>query len=316
MGDMSSKEQEQDVVSGGPSQEEVRELNRLKPDQSKSKFKSKIPERVANVVAAGTTVLLGGTFVDQIHQVVNNPPPARVEEVKPDSKRDIPPEGIIFPQDTGRKDGGVVEPVYTKMVFLPTVTKEAMVRYHLPKIGNLKEDGITINHAGTLMNPEIGFALVDYELYKQTLGRLAKVCRPNGVEWFIYNARAGNTMGPEPAYYYLYKDYQQYVTYLGVFPGSPFQNSTLLIGRRPDGVTEVHWGLFLKPGAQPTAEELYNYSRYLITEEINGRMASDSDRKNSEEDLAKCKAVQGEVFQLLYERLKNKQSMPIQLTIK
>lgn len=65
---------EQDVVPGGPSQEEAEELNRLKPDQSKSKSKSKTGERVANVVAAVTTVLPGGTFADQIHQAVNNSP--------------------------------------------------------------------------------------------------------------------------------------------------------------------------------------------------------------------------------------------------
>lgn len=135
---------EQDIVPGGPSREEVEELNRPKTEQSKSppavrrsadsfggRGKSKIPGRVANVVAAVATALPGGTFADQIHQTVNNPLPARVEEVKPDPKRDIPPSTpgvkVTFTQDIRSApvpDGSVGEVQYKYKAFVPRVLKD------------------------------------------------------------------------------------------------------------------------------------------------------------------------------------------------
>lgn len=306
---MARAEEERKAVGLTP--EEVREINEPRESKSKSKIST-----AANVLAASLTAVAGVGPAAEVEGALKSSSPPRVQEAPElDPLNQEPPPGITFSQDTGKKDGGVVEPILTKRVFLPNVTKEAIVRYHLPKIGNLKEDGVTINHAGTLMNPEVGFELMDYELYKQTLGRLAKVCRPNGIEWFIYNARSGDTMSPEPAYYYLdlRRGYQQYDTWFGV-AGGFLQNSTLLIGRRLDGVSEVHLGLFLKPGELPTAEELYKYSWGLITGKVSGYTMSDS--KNPDEVSIECRTAREEVFQLLYERLKNKQSMPIQLIIK
>lgn len=308
---------EQDVVPGGPSQEEAKELNRPKPVQGVA-LNSRV-ERAVNVAAALAAAAGGVGLAATADEALRNVPPPQVREsTLPQPK---PPEGVVFPESEpfgyaqGKRADAPVEPVLKNRIFLPNVTKEAMVRYHLPRIGNLKEDGITINHAGTLMTPEVGFELVDYELYKQTLGRLAKVCRPNGIEWFIYNARSGNTLDPEPALYYLdwRRGYESYVTYLAA-GGGFFQTSTLLIGRRPDGVTEVHWGLFLKPGAQPTAEDLYNQSWGLITNKINGYTSSDNN--NPDEASEECRTTKRAVFELLYERARNKQPFPIQLTIK
>lgn len=134
------------------------------------------------------------------------------------------------------------------------------------EIGNLKTDGIVIHNMGT----KIGLSVGDQEMFNQIFPPLAKKYRPNGIEWFVYDQQAKApdgkpTIGPAPAYDLLKKGYQQYETHLGAYPGTFLQDSTLLIGQRADGVTEVHIGLFPKPDTNPTLTDTREVSFTLNT---------------------------------------------------
>lgn len=119
-GDMNPKEEEREAVGLTP--EEVREINRHR-EQSKSKSKSKI-NTAGNVLAATLTAAGGVGLAATVEGALNSAPAPRVQEQKPDPKRDNPPPGITFSQDTGRKDGGAGEPVLKNRVFMPRVLKD------------------------------------------------------------------------------------------------------------------------------------------------------------------------------------------------
>lgn len=165
-----------EIVPGGPNREEAKELNRPKP-----RSKSRVRERLANVAAAGTAAFLGTTLAEQIHQAVNNPPPSRVTEAKPDPTRDNPPKGIRlnalfdsfdYAQDKSAQ-GGHVEPVLQRRVFIPNVSKE--YRELWPAEFGAPERGVVLFNKGV----EKGVKIEDQELFENLMYFREKYGRPD-----------------------------------------------------------------------------------------------------------------------------------------
>lgn len=178
MADMNTKE----IVPGGPSREEARELNQPKP-----RSKSKTGGRLMNSAAVGTAAFLGGTLAEQVHQAVNNPPPPRVQEApEQDPLNRKPPEGVVFPENTRADepfDSAQGGPVLTKRIFIPLVNKE--YRQLWPAEFGAPERGVTLFNRGIQKGVKIG----DQQLFENLLYLRQKYGRPDlKLEIYFYDS--------------------------------------------------------------------------------------------------------------------------------
>lgn len=168
-GNMSKAEEERQDV--GLSPEEVRKINRLRSLKGDA-FKKKV-RRAANVLAAGITAVAGVGLAGTVQEALKNAPPPIVRENSlPQPK---PPEGVVFPENTQAS-----EPVLTKRVFVPLVTKEHRENPYLTREFGAPERGVIMRNkveqgGGNPAHVEMG----DQELFENMMYLRERWGRPD-----------------------------------------------------------------------------------------------------------------------------------------
>src|SRR3989344_3868093 len=169
------------------------------------------------------------------------------------------------------------------------------------------DGSIVFNNTGD----QVGLTIGDAALLEEVFTPLAKKYRPNGVEFFFYNQRLDpNSIGWTDSVGFSklknsLQNFQGDILYLAAYTNSFLGNTNIALGERPsDGVTEIHLGLFPKPGAHPTAEEIRELSFALNGTLVNFIAGTDG----TNPDLREFKLA-------LVERRIREENKPFPLTI-